>query len=219
MIRTLLLSKPYLAVELFILGALIPTLVLWFRLAPYMFVFLWSAALYCALIYRAYYHKKGEPLWRFDALNWPQLRPIIARWLAASLLLMGLTALAFPEKLFSLFYTKPEIIPVLLFAYPIVSALPQEFIFCTYFFRRYAPLWQGNERITIWVSAVTFAYVHVLFSNWVAPPLSLIAGYIFATTYARTRSLSLVTFEHGLYGNSIFLIGLGWFFWGGSIQH
>jgi hypothetical protein len=66
---------------------------------------------------------------------------------------------------------------------------------------------------------VTFAYVHVLFINWVAPPLSLIAGYIFATTYARTRSLSLVTFEHGLYGNSIFLIGLGWFFWGGSIQH
>lgn len=218
MLRTLLNHKLFIAFELFCLGVLIPTLVLTLRLAPYMFGFLWGAALYSFAVYRLLYAQPGEQLWRWSDLSWAALRPIVLRWLLCCVLLLSLTALLFPDKLFGLFSQKPEMIPFLLVMYPVVSALPQEFIFCSYFFKRYGALWRYNERITVWVSALTFAYVHVLFINWVAPVLSLIGGYIFARTYQRTRSLAIVTAEHGLYGNALFLVGLGWFFWGGSIR-
>ena len=45
------------------------------------------------------------------------------------------------------------------------------------------------------------------------------AGLIFASTYAKSKSLALVTIEHGLYGNFLFFIGLGWYFYGGAINH
>jgi membrane protease YdiL (CAAX protease family) len=101
--------------------------------------------------------------------------------------------------------------------YPVLSALPQEFIFCTFFFWRYADFFK-SERAMILASAVVFAYAHVLFINWVAPVLGFIAGLIFARTYAQSRSLALVTIEHGLYGNAVFLIGLGWYFFHGAVQ-
>jgi len=100
--------------------------------------------------------------------------------------------------------------------YPILSALPQEFIFCSFFFERYKKFFP-NEKVMIVASAVVFAFAHVLFINWVAPVLSFIAGLIFAMTYAKTKSLALVTIEHGLYGNVLFLVGLGWYFYGGAV--
>jgi len=29
----------------------------------------------------------------------------------------------------------------------------------------------------------------------------------------------LVSIEHALYGNTLFFLGLGWFFWGGSVNY
>ncbi len=67
-------------------------------------------------------------------------------------------------------------------------------------------------------SAVMFAYAHLLYINPVAPTLSLLGGLIFASTYLKTKSLALVTIEHGLYGNVLFLIGLGYYFYGGNVH-
>ena len=47
--------------------------------------------------------------------------------------------------------------------------------------------------------------------------LGIFGGYIFASTYKKTKSLLIVSIEHALYGNTIFFLGLGWFFWGGSV--
>ena len=55
------------------------------------------------------------------------------------------------------------------------------------------------------------------FINWVAPVLGLFGGIIFARTYKKTKSLLMVSIEHSLYGNALFVLGLGWFFWGGSV--
>ena len=46
--------------------------------------------------------------------------------------------------------------------------------------------------------------------------LLAVGGLMFANTYRRTNSLFLVSLEHALYGNTLFFIGLGWFFWGGA---
>lgn len=112
---------------------------------------------------------------------------------------------------------KPELWSVVMVVYPIVSALPQEFIFCTFFFARFKPLF-GNERNLIIASSIVFAYAHVLYINPVAPILSLFGGYIFASTYTKHKSLALVTIEHALYGNALFTIGLGYYFYGGAVK-
>lgn len=107
-------------------------------------------------------------------------------------------------------------IPFLMVLYPLISALPQEFIFCSFFFRRYEPFF-GKAKLMIIASAIIFAYAHVLYINPIAPTLSFIGGLIFAYDYAKHKSLALVTIEHGLYGNALFLIGLGWYFYSGSV--
>jgi membrane protease YdiL (CAAX protease family) len=121
-----------------------------------------------------------------------------------------------PGKLFYILKEKPEIIPFLMVFYPVFSALPQEFIFCTFFFERYKSFFPTTQARII-ASAIVFAYAHVLFINPVAPALSFIAGLIFAGTFAKTKSLALVTIEHSLYGVALFIIGLGWYFWGGAL--
>ena len=67
------------------------------------------------------------------------------------------------------------------------------------------------------MSAIIFCFAHIFSVNYVAPILSIFGGYFFAKTYQRTNSLLIVTLEHSLYGNTLFFIGIGWFFWGGSV--
>jgi membrane protease YdiL (CAAX protease family) len=121
------------------------------------------------------------------------------------------------ERLFYLPIHNPELTLFLLVAYPFISALPQEFIFCSFFFKRYQPLF-GNGSRMVWLSAIVFAYAHVLYINPVAPSLGLLGGLIFANTFRKHKSLALVTLEHALYGNALFVIGLGWYFYAGSMQ-
>ena len=144
------------------------------------------------------------------------MKPILIRWVLASIAMLAFTYFYDPERLFYLVEERPQIIPYLFVMYPILSALPQEFIFCSFFFERYQGIFK-SERAKIIASAIVFAYAHVLFINFVAPPLSFIAGLIFALTYSKTRSLALVTIEHGLYGNVLFIIGLGWYFYHGAV--
>ena len=138
------------------------------------------------------------------------------RWVLASIGMIGFLYFYDPARMFYLPLQKPEIIPFFLFAYPVISAFPQEFIFCSFFFNRYERYF-GNGKAMIWASAITFAYAHILYINPVAPTLSLLGGLIFAQNFAKYRSLALVTIEHGLYGNSLFVIGLGWYFYSGSV--
>jgi hypothetical protein len=102
--------------------------------------------------------------------------------------------------------------------YPLLSVYPQEIIFRTFLFHRYQNLFTSQRQL-IWASAVSFGVAHIIFANWAALVLSTIGGLLFARTYARHRSLALVCFEHSLWGNFIFTIGLGWYFWGEIVAH
>lgn len=210
-------AKLLLLLEFTIICLLIPTVIITFRLAPYMFSFLWGVALFCwAVMYmmdRGYWTR----IIKFDAVNARNLKMILPRWFACTIGMIAFIYFYDPARMFSIIENRPQIIPVILFGYPLLSALPQEMIFCGYFFARFRPLIQG-ERGMILASALVFAYAHVLYINWVAPFLSLIAGLIFASTFSRTHSLALVTLEHALYGISLFMIGLGWYFYGGAVH-
>lgn len=202
--------------EFLLLCLCLPTFIIVTKLAPFMVVFLWSAALYTWFIYRKDHREALKGIWKWEAVNWVNLRPILIRWVIASFGMLAFIYFYDAERVFYIVKDHPKIIPILLVAYPLISALPQEFIFCSFFFKRYAPFFK-SDRAKIIASSIVFAYAHVLYINPVAPTLSLLGGLIFALTYAKTRSLALVTIEHGLYGNSLFLVGLGWYFYGGSV--
>ncbi len=210
------MKRALLSFEFILLCIFLPTIIIVFRLAPFMFALLWGTALYCYLVLRIKYPEHLKDIWKWREVNWANLRPMLIRWVIASFAMLAFIYIYDPEKVFNLFYRRPEIIPFLLVMYPVVSGLPQEFIFCSFFFKRYERFFP-SQRVMIVVSAVVFAYAHMLFINPVAPALSFIAGLIFANTYAKTKSLALVAIEHGLYGNVLFLVGLGWYFYSGAV--
>jgi len=96
--------------------------------------------------------------------------------------------------------------------YPIWSAFPQEIIFRGYFFHRYAELFP-NVRLMILVNAVLFSFSHIIFNNWIALVFTFFASILFSITYRKSNSLMVTFVEHAIYGNIIFTIGLGEFFY------
>ena len=215
-IQNIITSRPYKITEFLILCIGIPTLLIVNLWVPFMFAFLWGAALYCFVIYRLTSKESLRTLWNWGAVTWPHMKPLLVRFVFA-IIGMALFLLWYdPERFLHVPREMPQILPFLLVVYPVLSALPQEFIFCSFFFARYAYLF-GRGKGMVVASTLTFAYAHFMYINPVAPLLSLFGGYIFARTYMEHKSLALVTIEHGLYGNALFVLGLGWYFYSGSV--
>jgi membrane protease YdiL (CAAX protease family) len=66
-------------------------------------------------------------------------------------------------------------------------------------------------------SAAAFAFLHIIFHNSLAMALTFVGGLLFAARYAQTRSLATSSVEHALYGCWLFTVGLGQFFYHGTI--
>ena len=205
-------SRAFIAAELLMLSILIPSVIFFFKLAPYILFILWAILVYTILVYR-YVGSRQEIVVKFDLRT---VVVVVCRWVVATIILLILTYQVFPDKLFMIQENNPGLIWKILIFYPIFSALPQEFIFCKFFFHRYRCFF-GDGVLMVAMSAFAFCVAHILFLNWVAPILGLMAGILFANTYMKTRSLAMVALEHSLYGNALFVLGLGWYFWGGSV--
>lgn len=128
--------------------------------------------------------------------------------------------LAFPRE-------RPTIFAAVMVLYPLLSVYPQEVIWRTFFFHRYQPLFEsGKSPSAGWLAGVSwpmvlasglaFGWMHCVFNNWVAVLLTIPGGWLFAFTYARTRSTAAVWLEHAFWGCFAFTIGLGRYFYGGS---
>ena len=144
-------------------------------------------------------------------------RRIIWAYALAFLLLAGLLWLTKPGALFTLIRHRPMVWLLVMFAYPLISVFPQEFVYRVFFFDRYRPLFGQGDGIII-VSAAVFAYGHIVFHNWPSVVLTFLGGWLFARTYQRTASVVLVATEHALYGWAIFTIGYGEFFLEGTMR-
>jgi len=66
-------------------------------------------------------------------------------------------------------------------------------------------------------SGLAFALMHIVFRNVLAVMLTLAGGLLFAARYAETGSLATSCFEHALYGCWLFTVGLGQYFYHGTI--
>ena len=209
------------SLELIVLGITFPICIVYLQLSKYIILFLWSIFLYTLLITLVLYTKEIS-LQKSLRLNFKKNKKyisfILARWLFLSLLLYFFTKIYYPDKLFFIQENNPTLLYKIFLLYPFLSAYPQEFIFCSFFFNRYRSLFK-NDNILIFMSAVVFCFAHIFSINLVAPTLSFIGGLIFAYTFKKTGSLLVVSIEHALYGNTLFFLGLGWFFWGGSVSN
>ncbi len=144
-----------------------------------------------------------------------QLLPLLVRD-ALFLAFLGLAVRVFaPQLLFSLLKRAPGLWALVMLLYPLVSVYPQELIYRAFFFHRYQPLF-GSGLLMIAASAIAFGFVHIIFGNWPAVILCIIGGFLFSFTYQHSGSLLFTCLDHAIFGNFIFTIGLGQFFYHGS---
>jgi len=151
--------------------------------------------------------------------NWDAIRPRLVPLLlrdAVFLALLGIAVRLFaPELLFSLIKRSPWLWAAIMVLYPLASVYPQELIYRAFLFHRYQPLF-GSGWVLLLASALAFGFVHVIFGNWLAVGLCVIGGFLFSLSYHQSGSLLYACLDHALFGNFIFTIGLGRFFYHGT---
>ncbi|MEV6557591.1 CPBP family intramembrane glutamic endopeptidase [Nocardia sp. NPDC051756] len=153
-------------------------------------------------------------LWRAQALP-GQTRSIATLAGSSALALTAAVALLRRKSLFDLPRNNPAIWLAVLVLYPALSVYPQELIFRSFLFHRYAPAFGDGTGIVV-ASAAAFAYVHIVFGSWISVVLSGLGGAIFAVRYQQTQSLFTASVEHSIYGILVFTVGLGTYFYHGA---
>ena len=207
------MKKACLWVEWALLFIVAPVIVgLTARRAPWLWLLV-GVTLCAAIWLRRHGNFNASRFWRSQdaAAERRQLKAVLRRFFICAVALVALTTVFFPDKLFALPRTMPWQWSLMLATYPAFSVYPQELLYRAFFLERYRALFPSVEWGLL-ASALVFGWLHLIFRNPLAVALTLVGGCFFAQTYARTRSLRLVCFEHTLYGSLIFSVGLGEFF-------
>jgi len=142
---------------------------------------------------------------------------VLLRFIVGAAVLTAAVLIFEPKRFLSFPKNAPHIWLLVMLLYPLLSVYPQEIVYRAFLFHRYRMLFP-RPWLMITASALAFGYMHLVFRNWPAVALSVVAGFLFAQTYERTKSLLVTGLEHALYGDLIFTIGLGWYFFHGSIR-
>lgn len=116
--------------------------------------------------------------------------------------------LAFPRYAYDLWLT-------IMIAYPLISVTTQEIMYRVFFFHRYRPLFAGDPQAGIFLNAVLFSFSHIIFQSATTLIISFLGGLLFAWRYESSRSYWALCIEHAIYGNLIFTVGLGVYFYTG----
>jgi membrane protease YdiL (CAAX protease family) len=177
---------------------------------------LWLVALYC------YWQLRRDPtfltshLWNPQPLP-SQLRSILICFAIVAITLYAGVKLFAPELVFAFARTRPELWAVVMVLYPILSVYPQGIIYRSFLMHRYTTLFPSQWAMIL-VSAIAFAWLHIIFRNPLAVVLTFGGGLLFAWRYQATESLLTSSVEHALYGCCLFTIGLGQYFYHGRIR-
>jgi membrane protease YdiL (CAAX protease family) len=152
-------------------------------------------------------------------IAWGNIRPFLTAILIRdAVCLVGLGIAVYflaPQMLFSLIRRSPWLWALIFLLYPLLSVYPQELLYRAFFFHRYQALF-GRSWGMLLASALAFGFVHIIFRNWLAVGLCVIGGFLFSLTYQTSGSLLLTCLDHAIFGNFLFTIGLGQFFYHGT---
>ncbi len=123
------------------------------------------------------------------------------------------------QRVYFLYFmaAEPRLWFIFVLIYPLLVVYPQELVFRAFFFHRYRSIF-GHGLVMITLSGISFGLAHLFFANWYAPVLSTLGGMLFAYRYTKAQSIVIAALEHGLWGNFLFTIGMGWYFYSGSIR-
>jgi hypothetical protein len=204
---------------LFLAGPAFLAMLVYKRHVPLVMVLPFVFAGFFALLLR-----QSDQSWRADLVRLPSRRDVLAILGLFAVCGGALTLFAYSRypQYFLAFprYNTPLWLLVMTF-YPLISVTTQELIYRVLFFDRYAPAMRAVW-LAIPVNAALFATMHaIIFASrsphfhWEAVAFSFAGGLIFAYRFTRTRSFLAVALEHALYGDLIFTIGLGHFFFTG----
>lgn len=133
---------------------------------------------------------------------------IFGKWVVFALSACWLIYIYMPEKLFHVLLTQPSLWFMIVMIYTFLSVLPQEFLYRTFFFKRYAVLGLTQSWF-IFLNALLFSLGHLMFHNNLVMVLTFCGGLLFAYTYTQTKSFIAICVEHALYGLWLFTIGIG----------
>jgi membrane protease YdiL (CAAX protease family) len=139
-------------------------------------------------------------------------RTLAKRFVIIASCLALYTALTEPWHVMAVLRHNPVFWTSIMITYPVLSVVPQEIIYRVFFFHRYGALF-ANKKLSVVTNAALFAFAHILFRNWVAVIGSFVAGLLWTTTYLGSKSLLVVSIEHALYGNLVFTLGIGYYFY------
>ena len=123
--------------------------------------------------------------------------------------------LQLPGQFLALPTQRPRLWGVVMIFYPLMSVIPQELIYRTFFFHRYGPLFGDARWLAIAVNGLLFGFAHIIFGSYVSIVLTALLGFLVAWRYERTGSFWGAWVEHSIYGCLIFSIGLGRYFFTG----
>ncbi len=207
----------HLYVEFSALMLAMPLALLHFGLQKFLLPGLWAVAIYCLWMRRRYDGATFRDAWQREAVNAATLRPMLARFAACAMGMAIVTLIFVPDNFLGFVRQMPFLWLIVMVLYPLLSVVAQEIIYRWFFFHRYAAIFP-TDRAMVLASALAFGFGHIVFNNWIAPVLCVIGGLIFAGTYLRRPSLALVCLEHALYGDFLFTIGLGWYFYHGNVH-
>lgn len=163
-------------------------------------------------------------LWRTGRFDWHSLIRGWGRvnWPFAVIFTLSVAALGYtimrltnPDYILNLTGPRIRFLFLIWVLYPILSALPQELIFRPLFFHRFGSLFP-NPRLATLINAGIFSFAHLMYWSVVVVVLTFLGGLIFARAYQRDGFPS-VWLLHGLAGNALFAVGMGYYFWSGNV--
>ena len=204
----------FLAIEFTVIFVVVPLLIYYRRIPNLPIPYLLITAFGAFLLLR-----RDATFGLSQLTHWGNDQPFLATILIRdAVCLAGLGIAVYfmaPQLLFSLIRRSPGLWALIFLLYPLLSVYPQELLYRAFFLHRYQPLF-GRGWGMLLASAMAFGFVHIIFRNSLAVALCMIGGFLFSLTYQASGSLLLACLAHAIFGNFIFTIGLGQFFYHGA---
>ncbi len=160
------------------------------------------------------------PGWRLrDLFRGPVLsewRIILAFWIVSAVACTAFVFAIDSDLYLNIALRRPELWLMIMLAYPILSAWPQEIIYRTLFFERYQGLFPSVGLMLV-VNGIVFGLGHLFYDNWLTIGMTAVGGLVMGWAYLRARSTVLAWVLHSLAGQLVFTAGLGRFFYSGAV--
>ncbi|WP_170395461.1 CPBP family intramembrane glutamic endopeptidase [Ruegeria arenilitoris] len=153
---------------------------------------------------------------RYNWRNW-SWREVALFTLAMTIFCAVVVMAMRPEAAFFLLRNRPEFLLVIWIGYPLLSALPQELLFRSLFFRRYHEI-LPNGRAAYLLNAALFSLAHLMYWSWIVAVMTFAGGLLFTWAYRKRGSFFYAVLLHAIAGNIIFAAGLGIYFYSGNVQ-